>query len=250
MSWLTASLRSSVGKKLVMGITGLFLCGFLVIHLAGNLLLYIGAEQYNHYALALHNNPPLLITAEIFLYVALAAHLYLAFVTTRDNWAARDSRYAVKRSKLEDQTINVAGYNASNTMFITGAVVLLFLILHLSDFKFEIGWSDVAELEPYDKAAAIMSNTARMVAYAIGSLFVGIHVSHGLASCFQSLGLNPHRFKRRIETASWIYGAIIAIGFASFALWGLSRAQDSATTTTPAPAEATHNPEAAPARHP
>jgi succinate dehydrogenase / fumarate reductase cytochrome b subunit len=226
LSWLTAALRSTVGQKFVMGITGLFLCSFLVIHLAGNMLLYVGADAYNAYAHALHKNVVLLVGAEIFLYAAFAAHIYLAFVTTRDNWAARDSRYAVKQTKIEHRTIDVAGYNASNTMFLTGSVILLFLILHLADFKFEIGWSDVEDQEPFDKAAAIMSNSARMIAYAIGCVFLGIHVSHGFASCFQSLGINPPRYRRCIEVTSWIFGIVVAVGFGSFVLWGMGQSDD------------------------
>ncbi|MBL8850255.1 MAG: succinate dehydrogenase, partial [Planctomycetaceae bacterium] len=83
MSWLTAALKSSVGKKCIMGGTGLFLCFFLVIHLAGNLLLYVGAESYNAYAHSLHANPALIIVAEVILYGMFAAHIYLAITTNR-----------------------------------------------------------------------------------------------------------------------------------------------------------------------
>lgn len=223
MNRLTAALRSSVGKKFVMGITGLFLCSFLVIHLAGNLLLYVGDEAYNHYAHSLHDNAALLAVAQILLYIAFFAHLYLAFVTTRENWAARDSRYAMKRTKIKDQPVDVAGYNPSNTMFLTGSVIFLFLILHLADFKFGVTHPDLEEGEPFDKAVGILSNTSRMVMYGLGSLFVGIHVAHGFASCFQSLGINPNRLKKKIELASWIFGIVVALGFGSFALWGLNQ---------------------------
>ncbi len=232
LNWLTAALRSTVGQKFVMGFTGLFLCLFLVIHLVGNLFLYFGADAYNAYAHAIHQNEALLIAAEVILYLAFAAHLYIAISLTRANWAARQKRYAMRGSKIEDRTINVAGFNASNTMFVTGTIILAFLILHLADFKFGMGW-DHEGIEPYSRAAAILSDYGRQVAYALGSLFVGVHVSHGFASTFQSLGVNHPKYNRWIRIASWIFAIVIALGFMSFSIWGLNIATQGTAETVP-----------------
>lgn len=214
MSWLTAALSSSVGKKFVMGLTGLFLCLFLVIHLAGNLLLFVGPETYNDYAHKLHDNPELLAIAEILLYAAFLGHILMSVPLTIENWSRRSTRYAQKKTKVEGRVLNVFGYTPDNTMFISGLVVLLFLVVHLSDFRFEVVWGDeFAQSQPYDKARAILAYGSRIAIYTVGSIVLGVHVSHGLASAFQSLGLNHPKYTPCIKAASVAFGFIVAIGF-------------------------------------
>lgn len=218
MSWLIAALSSSVGKKLVMGITGLFLCLFLVIHLAGNLLLYVGAETYNDYAHKLHSMPEFLVTAEIFLYTAFAFHIALAISLVMQNRAARQKSYALKQTKVDDRIVNF-GWTPDSTMALTGSIVLLFLIVHLSDFKFESFWDgQLDELEPFDKAKLILGDTTREVIYLIGSLVLAVHVGHGFASAFQSLGLNHPRYNSTIKLLSRLFAIVVAVGFGSFFL--------------------------------
>ena len=219
MSWLTAALRSSVGKKFVMGGTGLFLCLFLVIHLAGNLLLFAGAEVYNEYAHKLHSMGALLVLTEIILFAAFAAHIYLAFVTTRENKEARAREYALKQSKKEPGQI-ISVLSAENTMFISGAIILAYLILHLADFKFELTGGGAAE-EPFDKAKLLMSQAWRAIAYAAASLIVGYHVSHGFASAFQSLGVNHPKYNGWIKCASITFAVLVAAGFLVVSLFGV-----------------------------
>lgn len=215
MPSLTAALRSSIGKKFVMGLTGLFLCFFLVVHLAGNLLLYVGdGTTYNEYAHKLHATPAFLYPAEFFLYVAFAVHIYLAFATSGLNWSARgDVPYAEKRTKIYNR---VLGIQPESMMFFTGAMVFAFTALHLLDFKAEMGWGEVAGLTPYDKALMILSSSTRKVAYALGSLFVGLHVLHGLRSAFQSLGVNHPKYNRPLDILSVVFAIVVGLGFASF----------------------------------
>lgn len=232
LNWLTAALRSSVGKKFVMGFTGLFLCLFLVIHLAGNLLLFAGPEAYNEYAHKLHSMGALLVLSEIILFAAFGAHIYLAVVTTRENRAARQREYALKQSKKDAGNI-IAALSAENTMFATGAVILGYLILHLLDFKFELtGSSDMAD--PFAKAQFLLGNTYRAIAYAAASLFVGYHVSHGFASAFQSLGLSHPKYNRWIKCGSFAFAAAITVGYLLVVLIGHA-GQDSAAETTAKP---------------
>ncbi|MFG0332154.1 MAG: succinate dehydrogenase cytochrome b subunit [Maioricimonas sp. JB049] len=217
MNWLTKALSSSVGKKFVMGGTGLFLCLFLVVHLAGNLLLYAGADAYNEYAHKLHSTPAFLVTAEVILYLAFAAHIYLAIVTTMDNRAARQTRYADKQTKVESRTLNVLGLTPDSTMFITGSVVLLFMIVHVSDFKLEWFWGTALDgLEPFQKAVVIMRDNSRKLIYGIGCLFLGVHLVHGVASAFQSLGLNHPKFNPIIKRAAVVFAVVITVGFLMF----------------------------------
>jgi succinate dehydrogenase / fumarate reductase cytochrome b subunit len=241
LSWLTAALNSSVGKKCVMGGTGLFLCVFLVIHLAGNLLLYVGEESYNDYADALHANPALIFAAEIILYAAFIAHIYLAISTNRANHAARGHEYAVKQTKRGDRTVNIFGWTPDTTMFVTGAVVLAFLLIHLNDFSWTLFGGELTEgKRAYDKAVFLMGDMVRGVVYLIGCLFLGVHVAHGLQSAFQSLGLNHPQYTPLLKKASIAFAFIVAIGFSSFVLWGWAQkgASPASAETAPAAPEA------------
>lgn len=216
MNWLNAFLTSSVGRKYVMGLTGLFLCLFLVVHLAGNLLLYVGPEAYNAYAHKLHDNPEFLIAAEILLYAAFLFHIYLAVVLTRANKSARDRSYAQKQSKIEGRAL-LASLSPENTMFLTGFIGLLFIIVHVSDFKFELFWGEaVASLEPFEKAQLIVADVTRGAIYLVGAIVLGIHVSHGFQSAFQSLGFHHNKYTPSIRCCSWLFGVIVALGFGSF----------------------------------
>jgi succinate dehydrogenase / fumarate reductase cytochrome b subunit len=240
LNWLTAALRSSVGKKFVMGVTGLFLCFFLVVHLVGNLLLYAGADAYNRYAHALHDNVVFLFTAQVLLYAAFIAHIYLAFVTSAENREARGEQYAVKRTKRADRIINPLGWSPDTTMFVTGAVVLGFLIVHLADFKFgDVFHAElVAGREPFDRALLIMAGGTRMLIYVVGSLFLGVHVCHGFASAFQSLGVNHPKYNRCIAWASLVFALVVAAGFSLVAIsaWsGMGRSAPAPTGDRMAP---------------
>ena len=231
MSWVTDALKSSVGKKCVMGLTGLFLCVFLVVHLGGNLLLYVGAEKYDHYAHTLHSYPALLLVAEVILYAAFIVHIYLAFVTNRDNHAARGNPYAMKQTKRVDRTFNILGFTPDTTMFVTGAVVFGFLLIHLNDFAWGIiGAEQVAGKEPFDKAQTLMHEPLRAAIYAVAALFLGVHVSHGLQSACQSLGLNHPRYQVCLRRTSVVFAFIVTLGFGSFCLWGLSGPHDQPST--------------------
>lgn len=223
------ALGSSVGRKFVMGLTGLFLCLFLVIHLGGNLLLYVGPAAYNSYAHALHDQQAFLLLSQVLLYAALALHIALAFKLTFSNIAARFTSYRTKASKRTDRTV-AAAIAPETWMLRSGAIVLLFLVVHLIDFKFEFGWGAVLEgHSPYDKAGVILRDLGRATVYVLGSIVLGVHVSHGLASSLQSLGVNHDQYNGCIKWTSVIFGWIVAIGFASFpVVWSLSDASHTA----------------------
>jgi succinate dehydrogenase / fumarate reductase cytochrome b subunit len=235
-------LRSSIGKKYVMGLTGLFLCLFLVIHLAGNILLYADGtgELYNAYAHKLHGTPAFLYFSEFLLYSAIAIHLYLAYTTATQNWRARgDVSYSSKRTKIYNRTLAV---HAESIMFFTGAMVFLFMAIHIADFKYELGWRQQTEgLEPYDKALVIMGNMFRKIVYVIGSLFVGLHVVHGFRSALQSLGINHPKYNRLFQRLSVAFAIVVAVGFASFPLW-FSGDRNTAAVVLPQPSDAPSEP--------
>lgn len=222
MNWLKAFLSSSVGRKFLVGLTGLFLCFFLVVHLAGNLLLYVGnGSLYNEYAHKLHANEEFLIVAETLLFGAFAVHIVIAAWLTAGNVAARRKRYAETLTKRDDRILN--SFTPDKTMFLTGFFVLAFLIVHLSDFKFEVGWSELEHATPYQKATTVLANFWRQGIYLVGAVFLGYHVSHGFQSAFQSLGLNHPKYTGCLRKLSLVFGLVVALGFGSFPVSGIVR---------------------------
>lgn len=217
MSWLTGFLKSSVGRKFVMAITGLFLCFFLIVHLSGNLLLYVpGGQAYVDYAHKLHSNEEFLILAEIMLFTAFALHIVLAFSTTIENRSARKKSYRTVDSKRDDRSWPIA-FSPDYTMMITGLIGLIFLVVHISDFKLEWMWTDaLADKNSAQKVGVILSDTVRAIIYIAGSLALGYHVSHGLQSACQTIGLNHPKYNRGLKIISIAFGLIVAIGFSSF----------------------------------
>lgn len=232
MRWLLNALSTSVGRKVVMSITGLLLCGFLVAHLAGNLLLYVpdGGHSYNEYAHALHKQAALLAIAEIGLFGLFIAHIVIALQVSAENRAARKVGYAVTRSKQEGR-IAMEGLRPDTWMLATGIIVLGFLILHLMDFKLEL--RDKAfytteaggKLEPFDKAMRLLSssNLITIVGYTFGSLMLLAHLAHGFQSAFQTLGINHPKYTPLIKLVGLVFAIVIGVGFASFPILGFFR---------------------------
>jgi len=219
LRWLHRLLTSSVGRKFVMGLTGLGLSGFLVVHLAGNLLLYSGAERYDHYAHTLHEQEWLPL-AEAGLFLLFFLHIYLAFATTYDNRRARGTPYAAKRSKQD----LVTTAPPHNWMFVSGAVILGFLILHIIDMKLEARPDIVYEGKgPAAITFSVLQNPISAVVYIVGSLFLLPHLWHGFSSAFQSLGLNHPKYTPTIKLMGYVFAVVIALGFFSLpvATWVL-----------------------------
>ena len=229
MRWLLNALSSSLGRKVVMAITGLLLCGFLVAHLAGNFLLYMGdgGKSYNEYAHALHKQAALLAVAEVGLFGLFVAHIVIALQVSAENRAARKVGYAMRQSKQEGRYAS-DGYRPDTWMLVTGIMVLGFLVLHLMDFRLELRDkhfyhnSAGAALTPFGKAMALLSssNMVTIVGYTFGCLALLAHLSHGFQSAFQTLGFNHPKYTPLIKTFGLIFAFTIGIGFASFPISG------------------------------
>ncbi len=232
MRWLLNALSTSVGRKVVMSITGLLLCGFLVAHLAGNLLLYVpdGGHSYNEYAHALHKQVALLAVAEIGLFGLFIAHIVIALQVSAENRAARKVGYEVTRSKQEGR-IAMEAYRPDAWMLATGIIVLGFLILHLMDFKFELrdkafyATEAGTKIEPFEKAMRLLSasNLITIVGYAFGSFALLAHLAHGFQSAFQTLGFNHPKYTPLIKLVGLVFAIAIGVGFASFPVLGFLR---------------------------
>ena len=220
--WLMRGLRSTVGQKFLMGITGLLLCGFLVVHLAGNFLLYRGPGAYDAYAEALHQQEWLVKLGEAALLVLFGLHIVLAFVTWGENNSSRPVNYETRRSKQEGRVISLA---PSYWMMVTGLVVLVFLIVHVGEFTLNL-WhqppqSEGEEVLPFDKALYIMRQPVSWVIYVVGSLFLLIHLVHGFGSAFRSLGLEHPKYSPLIWWFGVFFAVVVGLGFLSFPIWAM-----------------------------
>lgn len=222
MSWFRLFLSSSLGKKYLMGITGLLLCGFLVTHFAGNLLMYVSPEVYNNYAHTLHEQEWLIVVAEMGLLILFVLHLWLAFDLARINYQARQIAYAEKKTK---EGAELAPARADTWMLLSGLIVLGFLLVHLADFHFEKS-PDIAYTtgegvpkEPFEKAMTVLKNPYRAVIYCVGTIALAFHLSHGFSSAFRSLGISHPKYNQLIRNLGYIFAVIFGLGFATFPIW-------------------------------
>ncbi len=220
LAWIIRALSSSVGQKLVMAVTGLMLCGFLVAHLGGNVFLFVSEEAYNGYAHTLHKNEWLLKIAEVGLVTLFFTHIGLAISTSNMNKQARKNEYLEQNSK-QGMTI-LKGGGASSYMFATGAVVLGFVILHLIDFTFELRGAKYYPESEYEKAKLLLSNPVSAIIYVIGCSALAVHLVHGFGSALNTLGFSHPKYNKLVRILSLAFGWTIGIGFISFVLWSFN----------------------------
>ena len=209
------SALSSVAQKLVIGISGLLLCGFVAAHLAGNLLLYITDGNYkafNEYAKNLHDFA-LLPVIEIGLLVLFLVHIVLTLWMQLQSSKARPEGYAVKKSKQGRGAVA-----AQNIMHLSGLVVLAFILLHLADLRFGLRFNEDG-LSPAQTVLQVLRDPVSAMFYTIGPLLLGYHLFHGFQSSFQSLGLGGDRFMRIVKIVGAVFAVVVAVGFASLPIW-------------------------------
>jgi succinate dehydrogenase / fumarate reductase cytochrome b subunit len=213
---LGKNLSSSIGKKWIVGLTGLGLVLFVISHLGGNLLLYLGMEQYNAYAHGLHSKEFLLHIAEVGLLIFFVVHILLAIQVSRENRKARPVDYALRRSKQDR-----GRFNSSNIMLFSGTLVLAFVLLHLADLRFNLRHRVGPEVEPATHTLLVLQDPISGTVYFFGSLLLGYHLWHGIQSVFQTYGLNHHRYTPWIKKIGIALAVLLGLGFASFPVWGL-----------------------------
>jgi len=212
MGPLVKAASTSVGQKILMAITGLLLCGFLVTHLAGNLLLIAGEEQFNHYAETLHSYGPLLNVAEIGLAGLFLAHIGLALSTNAMNRTARERQYAEKDSK---QTPTAIPGGAYSWMFATGVIIAFFLVVHITDMRLKQNpfITYEAKTNEFLSVRQVLTNYSTSWLYVVGLVALGIHLTHGFRSALQTLGANHPRWNRVLEALSLLFAFAVAGGF-------------------------------------
>jgi len=216
---LKQSLSSSVGKKFVMGLTGLGLVFFMIAHLAGNLtLLDSSGYAFNLYAKKLHDLGLLALVAEVGLAVLFLIHIGYAIAVTVQNKSARKEGYTSGTPSKGGHSKSSVG---SRNMIITGCVLLAFLILHVWQFRFgpsiEQGYvTDVngeAARDLYRLIAETFAQPLYVGIYVVVMAFLWFHIRHGFWSAFQSLGILYPRISGPIYCFAWLLATLLAVGF-------------------------------------
>lgn len=202
MNWFTSSFGSSIGKKLLMALTGLCFVLFLVVHLAGNLTLYGGGDLFNSYAEHLHSLGFLINISEFGLLFFALIHIITGTVLFLENLKARPVRYAVNKTG-GGRTIG------SFSMPYTGLFMLFFIITHLLNFHFV----DKTNTTIYDIVTNAFSNPLYVMFYVASMVVVAIHISHGFWSLFQTIGFEHPKYTPLITGLSTVLSIVFGVGF-------------------------------------
>ena len=210
-------LKSTVGRKYVMGITGLIWMGFILGHMAGNMLILFSADLYNAYGHSIVSNKILLYGTELVILGALIVHVITAISLTLKNREARDTRYAMQPNGGKAATI------ASRFMAVQGSAVLAFIILHLITFKYgtyyETTVGGVVMRDLHRLIVEVFQSPAYVAWYIVCLLLLLFHVKHGAASVFQSFGVLERKMQSGIKSLAWVYAIIVVGGFLSQPLY-------------------------------
>jgi succinate dehydrogenase / fumarate reductase cytochrome b subunit len=202
MNWLKQTLWSSIGKKLMMAITGLAFCAFLAGHLAGNLTIYAGKDAFNSYAEHLQSLGPLITVAELGLVVFAVIHILTGLTLFYQNFTARGRRYAVNKNG-GGRTIGSA------TMPYTGIILLVFIIMHLLNFYFvDKSGTTISQL-----VSQTFQHPLWVIIYILAMIVAALHVSHGFWSAFQTIGAYHPKYMPFIMVFSIIFSLLIGFGF-------------------------------------
>jgi succinate dehydrogenase / fumarate reductase, cytochrome b subunit len=214
--------NTSVGRKYLVSISGLFLIMFLAVHLTVNLFLLAGPQAYNLATHFMTTNVAIGII-EPFLAVGFLLHIIYSVILTISNRYTRPEKYAVVDQR-ETSTWS------SQNMFVLGGLIFIFLVMHLSNFWYTMKFGEMSYVE-YD---GIMVQDAYslvtgkfiiwwyVLIYVAGAVFLGLHLLHGFQSSFQSLGLSNKLWSRRLVLVGMVYTFIITFGFAIIPVYFLA----------------------------
>jgi succinate dehydrogenase / fumarate reductase cytochrome b subunit len=217
MKW-SQFFNTSIGKKLLVGATGLFLCSFVIVHLAGNLALLKddGGEAFNNYAAFMSHNGLIQFIAWG-LKIVILIHAILAFQLTFRNRAARPVKYAINPGNQTSSWF-------SRQMAIMGSILFIFLCIHLKDFWWMMHYGSMNEIayeggkpvrDLYEATRIAFAQGWLVAVYVIGMIGLSFHLIHGFKSAFQTFGLNHVKYNGLINFIGvWLFGVLIPVGFA------------------------------------
>jgi succinate dehydrogenase / fumarate reductase cytochrome b subunit len=211
MNWFVATFRSSIGKKLVMALTGLLFCFFLAVHLIGNFFIFAGEKAFNGYSAHLHAYGPLLSAAEAGLVVFALLHIFFAGLLYFQNLLARPKGYVMKKSVLRKNA--PGGQTVSSRLQpYTGLYILIFVIIHLFAFTFV---DREAQGGLFKMVSTAFGNPLYGAFYMFSVIVVAFHVRHGFWSAFQTIGANHPKYMPTIKALSVFFAWVIGICFSS-----------------------------------
>jgi succinate dehydrogenase / fumarate reductase, cytochrome b subunit len=203
---------STVGRKQVMALAGIALCGFVLMHALGNLFMFVGPEAYNKYGHAIVSNP-LIYLAEGGLVFFFLAHIVSGVTLTIRNFAARPEGYA--KAAKGDKSTSLT----TKTMWIQGLVILGFVVLHLITFKYgphyEVTVDGQGLRDLFRLVFEVFQSPVYVGGYIFALLILCFHLSHGLYSSLQTLGLHHPKYTQKLKCASVAYGVFVSAAFIS-----------------------------------
>ncbi len=217
MNWFIKYFTSSIGQKLIMSLTGLFLIVFLKVHLLGNLQLLANdnGESFNVYAHMMTSNP-LIKMISIGLYFFIIVHTIQGVLLWMKNRKSKSSTYKVK-----------SGYKttwASRNMALLGTLLLAFLLIHMGDFWYKmkftsdlaiVNYGDIDVLNLYERVATAYTNPVMVIIYIVGMVVLGFHLWHGFQSAFQTLGINHKKYTPAIQFIGKAFAIVVPALFAA-----------------------------------
>lgn len=205
-------LTSTIGKKYLVAVTAIFWCLFVMVHMIGNMLIFVGAEAYNKYAHALTSNP-LIYFAEAILLILILVHIFLALGLKLRNFRTKPSLYAVSPIREKSAAIS------SRTMAYSGTLILAFIIWHLITFKYGMQYftlyNGVEVRDLYRLVFEKFHDPIYVALYSIVMILIGVHLFHGVKSIFQTLGINHPRYNAFFRYFGYTYAVVVAAGFIS-----------------------------------
>jgi succinate dehydrogenase / fumarate reductase cytochrome b subunit len=260
MNWLSKMFNSSIGEKLLVGLTGLFLCSFLVIHVVGNLQLFNddNGMAFNLYTVFMTTNP-LIKAVSYVLYFSILFHAFKGIHLAYKNQKSRPVKYAVVAGKANSHW-------TSRNMGILGTIILVFIVVHMSDFWYEYKFGHLpyakytenmttgevsferyvdasgnpAQINDkiqeyvegnnkiiivkdlYEEVAEEFENPVLVVLYILAMMAIGFHLFHGFKSGFQTIGFNHPKYSPAISfLGTWVFSIIIPALFAAMPLYFL-----------------------------
>ncbi len=204
-------LSNTVGRKLLMAFSGLFLVLFVILHLLGNSSIFFGQSAINAYSEKLHSLGPLVWAFRAFMLAMLAIHVVFGLLLTLENWAANPEKYAVSRK--------VKANFSSETMIWTGALLFAFLVYHLLQFTFRVTPDIIPAAvakrpgDVYSMVVSSLGHKAISLVYIGAMVVLFLHLKHGIQSFFQSLGANNERTLPRFTTLGAVLSALFLLGY-------------------------------------
>jgi succinate dehydrogenase / fumarate reductase cytochrome b subunit len=221
MTWVTKTLNSTLGRKLIMALTGLFLILFLTGHVSGNLLLFKGdgGQAFNMYAKFMTTNPAVKLLSYL-TYISVIGHIVYSILLSQHNKSARPVSYSTSKGSTNSAW-------SSRNMGILGTIILIFLVVHLQGFWAQMHWGEVPTItyegEVYKNLFLIVSEAFKqewlVALYVLSMIFLGFHLSHGFASAFQTFGINHKKYSPAIKAIGTAYAILVPSLFASMPVY-------------------------------